>query len=234
LVRLHFDWKNRELAEKLWSSCQINAVLNEECGPIFVFDLNSQEADAIREQRKQEKEWKTPKFLTPSPSERIEHDLQKIELGDMAYWVQLTLDLTLEPTSSHYADDAGPDLTSMPGWKAADDGTRKRILDAAVRYLNEGAPQNDEWFHTSSIPYSAIGGFRALALLMITDNTRLDSLSGNVWARWVPILLRSHERDELKLRPRLLRRAHELVPDEPLKWILALVDGENARDGQPQ
>jgi hypothetical protein len=232
LVRLHFDWENRELAEKLWSACQISGVLSEECGPLFVCDLNSQEADAIRDQRKQEKEWKTPKLLTPPPSERIEHDLQKVELGDMAYWVQLTLDLTLEPTSSHYADDAGPDLTSMPGWKAADDGTRKRILDAGVRYLNDSDPKNDEWFHTPSIPYSAIGGFRALAQLMITGDARLDSLSGKVWAKWVPILLRTHgEGDELKLRPRLLRRAHELVPDEPRKWILALVDGENSRDG---
>ena len=232
LVRLHFDWENRELAEKLWSACQISAILNAECGPLFVWDLHSTETDTIREQLRQEKEWKTPKLLAPSPSERIEHDLQKIELGDMAYWVQLTRDLTLEPTSRHYADDAGPDLTSMPGWKAADDGTRKRILDAAVRYLDEGDPNNDEWFHTPNIPYAAIGGFRALALLMISGDTRLDSLSTKAWTKWVPILLRSHgERDELKLRPRLLRRAHELVPDEPRKWILALVDGENERGG---
>ena len=232
LVHHYFDWENRELAEKLWSACQISAVLNEECGPLFVVDLNSQEVNAIREEREREKEWKSRKFLIPSPSERIEHDLQKIELGAMEYWEQLTLDITLEPTSSHYADNAGPDLTSMPGWKAADNGTTKRILDAAVRYLNEGDPKNDEWFHTSSIPYSAIGGFRALALLMITGDARLDSLSVNAWAKWVPILLRSRgERDELKLRTRLLQRAHLLVPGEVRKWILALIEDEDARDG---
>ena len=120
----------------------------------------------------------------------------------------------------------------MPGWKAADDGTRKRILDAAVGYLNAADPNNDEWFRTKSIPHAAIGGFRALALLMTNEEERLNSLSKDVWAKWVPSLLRSQgERDGLKLRSRLLRRAHELVPDEPVKWILALVDEENERDG---
>jgi hypothetical protein len=233
LIRLAFDGRNRPLVEKLWSACQTNTILNAECGPLFVFDLNSTETEAIREQLRQEKEWKTPKLLTPLPSERVESDLQKIELGDMAYWVQLTLDLTLEPTSSHFADDAGPDLTARPGWKVADTGTRKRILDAAVRYLYEGDPMNDEWFRTQGIPYRAIGGFRALALLMITEDARLESLPTDVWAKWVPILLRflSGATDELQLQQRLLRRAHELVPDEPVRWILALIDGENDRDG---
>ena len=63
------------------------------------------------------KKWKTPKLLLPPPSERVEADLQKIEQGDVAYWVQLTLDLTLEPTSSHYVDDAGPDRGVCQGGK---------------------------------------------------------------------------------------------------------------------
>lgn len=232
IVRLEFDWRNRQTAEKLWSACQINAILGAECGSLFACDLTSAETAQLREHLRQEKEWKTPKFLTPSPSERVEIDLQEIGRGDMPHWVQLTLDLSLEPTSSTYAYDAPSDLTDTPGWKAADDGIRKRIVDAAFRYLNEGDPKNDEWFRTPSLPYLAISGFRALALLMTMEDKRLDSLSVDAWAKWVPILLRSHgEKDELKLRPRLLRRAHELAPDETLKWILALVEAENERDG---
>jgi hypothetical protein len=225
-------WKNRELAEKLWYACKINSILDEECRPIFEVDLSSPEVDAFREQERQKKERKSPKLLVPTPSDRIETGLQKIERGDVAHWIQLTLDLTLEPTSSHYGDDSGPNLTGMPGWKAADDGTRKRILDAAVRYLNESDPKNHEWFQTPNTPYSAIGGFRALALLALTEDKRLDSLPARVWANRVPILLKSFgATDELKLRARLLRRAHESIPDETRKWILSLVDGENERDG---
>jgi hypothetical protein len=90
--------------------------------------------------------------------------------------VQLTLDLTLEPTSTHYAVDV-VDLTDTPGWKAADFNAKTRILDAAVRFLHEADPQNDEWFRTLNIPYAAIAGFRALALLMVTQDARLVTLS---------------------------------------------------------
>jgi hypothetical protein len=182
---------------------------------------------------KQQKEWRTPKLLNPTPSQRISSNLEKIGLGEIVHWVQLTRDLTIEPTSSRYIDDAGPDLTDLPGWKAADEGTRGRILDAAVRYLIEGDPENDKWFVTQSLYFTAIGGFRALALLMVTEDARLESLPPNVWAKWVPVLLKFPygENDKLKLQERLLRCAHERVPDEPIKWILALIEDENARGG---
>src|SRR5260370_28048385 len=102
-------------------------------------------------------------------------------------------------------------------------------MDAAVRYLQDGNPQNDEWFRTASIPYSAIGGFRALALLMVTEDPRLDAQSREVWAKWVPILLRFTygDKDEMRLQSRLLRRAHQLLPDETIKRILEMIEGEN-------
>ena len=120
-----------------------------------------------------------------------------------------------------------------PGWKAADSPTRKRILDAAVRYLQDGDPQNEQWFRTNTIPFPAIAGFRALALLMITEDTRLDSLSLETWAKWVPIMLKSHPgaKGELQFQSRLLQRAHQLVPGEIVKRILELIDAENERDG---
>ena len=233
LVRFVFDASDQKTLAKLWSACQTNAILNSEYGGFFApVELDSETAKMLREHWRQEKEWKTPKLLTPPPSELVESDLQKIEAGEIARWVQLTLDLTLEPTSTHYAHDLGPNLTDTPGWKAADSVTRKRILDAAVRYLQEGDPQNDEWFRTSSIPFTAKGEFHALALLMVTEDRRLESLSRAVWAKCTPILLRSHGgRDELQLQSRLLRRAHEVVSDEALKRILELIDSENERSG---
>ncbi len=234
LVRLAFDARDPKAATKLWSACRTNAILNAECGGFFTpVLLDSEEAKMLREHVRQEKEWKTPKLLDPTPSERVESDLQKIEAGNMNSWLQLTLDLTLEPTSANYGHDMGPNLTDTPGWKAADSGTKNRILDAAVRYLREGDPQNSEWFRTSSISYPPIAGFHALALLMVIEDPRLDTLSKEVWCKWIPILLRflTGEKDELQLQSQLLRRAHELVSDEVLKRILELIDSENERNG---
>ena len=234
LVRfgIHSESGEKVLA-KLWHACQTNEALNAECGAWFQpIELDSELARLLREELKQRNEWKTPKLVTPPPSERIENDLQKSEAGNAEYGAQLMLDLTLEPTSSHYAFDATADLTDTPGWKAADSPTRKRILDAAVRYLQDGDPQNDQWFRTNSTPFTAIAGFRALALLMITEDTRLDSLSLDTWAKWVPIMLKSHPgaKGELQFQSRLLKRAQQLVPGEIVKRILELIDAENELD----
>src|SRR5262249_5896578 len=150
-VLLTFDWRDQRAFAKLWSACQSNEILNAECGRLFApIQVDSELAKMLRDQLKQENEWKTPKLLSPPPSELIERDLRSVEAGDMIWWPQLTLDLTLMPTSSHYGD-LGSDLTETPGWKAADASVRKRILDAAVRFLLEGDPQNDQWFHTATI-----------------------------------------------------------------------------------
>jgi hypothetical protein len=233
LVRLAFHWGDHRVVSKLWSACQVNAILKAECGCFFEsVALDSEDARVLREELRQQKEWKTPKLLVPPPSDRVDTNLRRIEAGDMDYWVPLTRDLTLEPTSSRYGE-LRPDLTDTPGWKSADAETRKRILDGAARYLEEGNPQNDEWYRTQSIFFSAIGGFHALRLLMITGDPRLESLSMGVWAKWVPVLLKySYENaNEAQLRLTLLRRAHELVLDETSKWILELIDAENERDG---
>jgi hypothetical protein len=150
LVRFAFDPSDHKAVAKLWSACQTNAILKAECGGYFEpIALDSEAAKILREQLKEEREWKTPKLLTPPPSERVENELQKVEAGQTARWVQLILELTLEPTSKQYALELVPNLTDTPGWKVADSGSRGRILDAAVNYLKEGDPQNDEWFRTT-------------------------------------------------------------------------------------
>jgi hypothetical protein len=232
LVRYVFDGHDETARATLWSACQTSEILNAECGGLFAIQLDSEEARMFRERFGQQNGPKTPQLLTPPPFERVESDLRGIEGGDLARWVQLTLDLTLEPVSAHYAADLGPDLTDTPGWKTADSVTRNRILDTAVRYL-EGYPKDDKWFQTPSVPYAAIAGFRALALLMVTEDSRLNALPKGIWEKWAPILLRFPygDRDDSKLQSRLLRCAHELVPDETIKRILELIDSENDRNG---
>ena len=50
-------------------------------------------------------------------------------------------------------------------------------------------PKNDEWFGTRTTPYIAIGGFKALALLLVEGNDPLNQVSKAAWRKWIPILL---------------------------------------------
>ena len=230
LVRFTFDSSNPASIHKLYSACQANEMLNAECGNFFgAVRLDSDEAKQLREQLRQEKEWKTPKLLQPTPSERVQTDLQKIEAGQMAYWVQLTLDLTLEPTSTNYPYDIQLNLTEATGWKNADAVTRERILRAAMRYVHEGEPENDKWFGTPSTPYVAIGGFHALALLMVALNERLKEISIDAWRKWIPVILSfpfGHA-NELHLQSELLKLAYKLLPEEVIERIKQLIEAKN-------
>jgi len=233
LVRFTFDSNNRAHFEKLYNACQANEILNAECGNFFAaIPLDSAEAKQLRELLRQEKEWKTPKLLEPTPSERVQSDLEKLESGQMAYWVQLVLDLTLEPSSTHYQPDVQINLTETPGWKAADPATRERILCAAIRYLHEGDPENDKWFGTRSTPYTAISGIHALALLMVVRHESLNQIPTAVWGKWIPIILTfpfGHSK-EADVQSVLLKLVYKLLPEEVIKRMQQLIDAKNKSD----
>lgn len=233
LVRFTFDFNNRAHFEKLYNACQANETLNAECAGFFsAIRLDSAEAEQLRESLKQEKEWKTPKLLRPTPSERVQSDLQKIESGQMAYWVQLAVDLTLEPTSRTYSYDVQLNLTGTPGWKAADTATRERMLCAAIRYLHEGDPENDKWFGTRNTPYTAISGIHGLALLMIASNESLSQIPTEEWRKWIPIILTfpSGRSEEVDIQSSLLKLVYRLLPEEVIKRIQQLIEAKNKND----
>ncbi|PYT57412.1 MAG: hypothetical protein DMG35_20320 [Acidobacteria bacterium] len=233
LVRFTFDSNNGAHFEKLYNACQANEILNAECGNFFAaVPLDSAEADQLRDLLRQKKEWKTPKLLDPTPSERVQADLQKIEAGQMAYWLWLTRDLTLEPTSTNYPYDIHLNLAEAPGWKEADAVTREGILRAGMRYIHEGDPENDKWFGTRSTPYSAISGFRALALLMVAGNENLDQISTPAWRKWIPIILTFPfgGTKELDLQSGLLKLAYKLLPEDVIQRIRELIEAKNKSD----
>lgn len=218
-------------ATSLWHACESIPALKSECGALFdPVPLDSELARTLRENWKWEKE--TPAPLDPPPKQRIDRDLQRLETGEMAGWVDLTFDLTLEPTSSHYNMDLDPDLTNTPGWKQSGTDTKSRILSAALRYLGDAILDNG-WFSTSTIPYTATSGFQALALLETAQDKRLDSLPSSAWTKWVPILLRypSNRTTTKQIQQTLLRRAHAVVPDQVIDRVLQRIDIDNDAGG---
>ena len=101
-----------------------------------------------------------------------------------------------------------------------------------MRYIHEGDPENDKWFGTRSTPYSAISGFRALALLMVAGNENLDQISTPAWRKWIPIILTFPfgGTKELDLQSGLLKLAYKLLPEDVIQRIRELIEAKNKSD----
>jgi hypothetical protein len=226
------DTRQRHHMQALWSACQVNPALNAEFKDLFFIPLDSETARILRQnleyQQKPEQ-----KLIDPPPQVLIEDDLNNFEHGKTSEWIKLTLDLSLKPTSIRWEDTNNPDLTLLPGWHASSDETKQRIIAAALRYANEGEPENEKWFGTSEIYFSAIAGFKALVLLLTTAPEKFHSLSKVAWVKWVPILLKySYVGDgKLNLKQDLLMAANSCVPDEVAMRLTQVVDLDNNKNG---
>lgn len=75
-----------------------------------------------------------PPLLDPPPAERVRMDLDRFEARNMDAWWQMNIHLSLTPNSTHFTD-LKLRITTMPGWIAAEEVTRERILRAAKKFL---------------------------------------------------------------------------------------------------
>ena len=96
--------------------------------------------------------------------------------------------MQLEANSTHYHHSPEDDLTTLPGWRAANGETRSRIVDGARRYLTERSAGED-WLGTNSTPYMAFAGYQALFLLRKESPALFASLPPQVWTQWAPIVV---------------------------------------------
>lgn len=146
------------------------------------------------------------KPLIPSPSERISTLLERIDQGEVAFWSQLTLTLTLEPYSNRYGDEES-DLRKLPGWLASDQKTRSLIVDAAKRFLLHFIPTPKE-YSQQTFGHWIIAAYLAFVLLHGEDLPFLQTQEEEFWSRWSGLLISykfDHGRKYLKICSRLLR-----------------------------
>jgi len=230
LIYRAVDTRLQDHMELLWSACEAHPDLKEVCKDRFFIPLDSEAARILRQnlayQNKRE-----PKLLDPPPDFRVEQDLMKFEKGNVLEWVNLIRDLSLTPTSTDYGDWFRPDITLLPGWQSPSDDIRSRIILAAIRYLNDADPENDKWFGTSQIYLSAVGGFQALALLIVASPEALASLSNPSWKKWVPIITKYPSDEKIELQYELLKLAYSRVPGEVIARLMQVVDFENNQNG---
>lgn len=240
LVRYFFGVEvEPEHLQKLEDALHSDDDLRVELGSLLYVGLKTPEAERDKANYEQMQEWgrgkEEPPLLSPSPAERVEIRLRHLEEGKLAAWWWLSEDLSLEPRDTHYTRGFEADVTTFPGWLAADEATRGRILASAERYVCEGDPETSGWLGKNSFTYSALAGYRALRLLQSEAPDFLVALDAGIWSKWVPIILTypvTSGDDEEKGAPHraLIARAYGSAPEAVIQCALTLIDISNEKD----
>lgn len=234
LIGQAFDQQDNEQREIIYAACQQYPILAEQFAGLFnPIALDSDLARQLKANHYEHVTWQQRHkraLLDPPPAERVARALDHFEAGNMDAWWQLHLELTLKPDSTHYTNSLEADLTKFVGWLASNTATKTRIIEAAKQYILKADPQTYEWLGTNKISYSAIGGYRALRLIVQEDNQFLNTLPKDIWQRWAAIILSypsSSLEKERSIREGLVTLAYQFAPDEILHTLSVLIDAEN-------
>jgi hypothetical protein len=156
-------------------------------------DLCSDRARELKAQYEMMQGWqhkKEPQVLEWLPRDRIRFFLERFERGEAAAWWGLLREMTLEDTSTEYRDLFEQlDITSLPGWRLADEVTRVRILDAGERYLRLKTPYDQKHLLDGQGAEDDLAVIKAFLVLVQHRPNRIAALPEDVWAHWVPVFL---------------------------------------------
>ncbi len=208
---------------------------------VMIFEgvpLASMEARQARETHNlmKQHERNIPPPLDPPPSDRVRARLDQYEAGDLNAWWLLNLDLTLAPTSRHYSDLEFL-ITEMPGWVAADNRTRTRIIDAAEHYLARAQSHIGKWLGTNSFQRSDLAAYRAFVLLLQQRAEAYVSLGDDLWRKWAPIIVavpRGTGTTKTKPFGTILADASSHAPDEVARTVSRLIGIERTKREKPE
>jgi hypothetical protein len=239
--RAFYGWGD-EQHELLYLACQRNPALADEVGRFFdPIALSSAEAEEQRRYHRESLRWHREREEPPSPdppvSERVLHALEDIEAGAAeAFWHRLDYYLKFDENGRSQRDPVKRDLTALPGWDAADDATRDRIVSAAKRYVLEGEPGTDGWLGEDTIweTHPAYAGYRALWLLANVAPDFVADMPDEVWERWAPVILdypSPSSSEEAEQHRQLVAMAYRRASSKVIDTVLFLVDKEIEKQG---
>ena len=211
-------------------------------GPI---ELESDIARRMREEYEREQsleqrlsqleQERNPPQLEPPPHERINDCLENIEQGNMDYWWRLNMEMTLTSNSRNYGNELNPNLIALPGWNQSSIDIQGRIITAAKRYILEGEPNDESWLGTNNIYRPAYAGYRALRLIYENDPEFIESLTIEIWQKWISIILLfkfsifdSNNLDhEEEIRSELLRISYPYANEQLINALSREIDYED-------
>jgi len=195
LVRWSFDIKDISQVEGIYTAYQSHTATREAFAPLIeAVLLDSAEAEQARKQLRLQREMSergkdVAKKQTPDTQELIKGAIDATESGDPAGWWRLCLFLTLDESAKPECAESEPDLKETPGWRAADEVTKVRIVEAARRYVLTPAPEAEAWQIGQPWDRPSRAGYKALRLLMAEDPEWIRRLNPSVWQRWARIIV---------------------------------------------
>ena len=185
-------------------------------------------------------EYKQRQLTGPRPIEVIETALNRLESGETWQWIKVIGGLLLHPKGNHVSWQLDPNLFHYPSWQDCDGGTRRRIVGAAKRYVEQPYDEQPDatncgWISSGSIlPVDLLAGYLALFLLAQADSDFVLSLSPNAWGHWAATIV-WYPKDIMRLaddtsnpsdrdlQVQLLQLAHEAAPYVFCKAYLRLL-----------
>jgi predicted NACHT family NTPase len=239
LIRGFVTWAKPDIINILFKAIQSNPSLAN----IFPYfgrsvDLNSTEAKEMKEQylKNQRQAKAKPLPITPSPAERILKLLDEFESGDNSAWWQLNWVMFFSSDGWMQATEDHPDLTSLPGWKTADDTTRSRIINAAKRYVITENPGSYDWLKKSNYTYRpAFAGYRALYLLFLQSPDFISTIPPTAWKNWAPMILAfssTSNNKSTEIQRQLIKLAYQSANNQVIDALRIIIDKENRENGQ--
>lgn len=206
-----------------------------------LLEPDSPEARQARKLQKELEEISKRPPLPFTPQEEVSRLLDKFEGGDLDAWWHLNIAMRRETDGSEYGSEFSPDLSAMPGWQNSDGETRKRILDAAYKYVLEKEPDVGSWLLSNTFRRPEAAGYRALFIIAKKGDT--DRVPAEVWGKWAPIIIwysifissvtsdstfvGSVGEEAGRLHSLLLCTAYKHAPDKVCDTLSRLIDKEN-------
>lgn len=193
------------------------------------FDPVEIRSEKARRARETYEKWKTLREQDLEEEEALpdfrqlqrEH-LSDCESGNLDAWWQLGRAMGFEEGSRSGRSDIDSDLERFPGWLAADDNERERIVNCAKHYLEDGSPDPDHWIGTNTIYFPAVAGYRALRLVSETDPTWLHGHEPGIYGRWAPIVVawpHSGTESESEFHEHAMREVMRHARDDAVRWF---------------
>lgn len=239
LMEKVFDLRDPGQVEAIIVASQNSSILTEAFARHFQVELDSTVAREMREDYLEMQRWQEQEqdrsLLEPPPSKRILMRLEECESGNSAAWWCLTMEMTLEPDSTHYKDEFESDLTTLPGWKTAESETRVRIVEAAKKYVMEQDPEVHEWLGTNTLYRPAFAGYRALRLLLQEAPDFIRTIPAEVWKKWAPVILAYSIFGDIEgEEPHqiMVKISYQFAPTEIIECLMCLIDKEDEERGQ--
>jgi len=232
-IEWSFNRQDAKEIDVLITATQSNDVLHEAFTSYFeAVELNSAKAEGMKvyylEAQERQNRRDNPPVLEPSPKERVLQLLDQLEAENLDAWWQLNREMTLEPCSQYYGNEFEIDLTKLPGWQDADKVTQKRIIDGAKRYIRQQDKITYDWIGTNRYNLPALGGCRALWLLLEKEPSFIDALSSETWKRWAAITVAAPTDNQRQAQYlEIIKRAYINAPDEAINTLMTLIDKEN-------